>query len=81
MTGGLAWVYDEEGKFMANGLYHRGFLQPQTWDELDSDAQNSIRVLVEAHQSRTGSKRAQSLLHNWNRECVKFVRLTPRPQH
>ena len=81
MTGGLAWVYDEDGKFLANGLYHRGFLQPETWDELDAEARRSIHAHVEAHWSKTGSKRAEFLIRNWDRESAKFVRLTPKPQH
>jgi glutamate synthase domain-containing protein 2/glutamate synthase domain-containing protein 1/glutamate synthase domain-containing protein 3 len=81
MTGGLAWIYDEGGKFLANGLYHRGFLQPQTWDELDAEARSSIRSQVETHSKKTGSKRAEFLLHNWDRESMKFVRLMPKPQH
>jgi len=81
MTGGLAWIYDEEGKFLANGLYHRGFLQPHTWDELDDEARIAIRSLVQVHRAKTGSRRAEALLHNWDREAAKFVRLTPKPQH
>ena len=80
MTGGLAWIYDEEGKFLGNGLYHRGFLQPQTWDELDADARLSIREHVARHFTKTGSRRAQTLLDNWERDAVKFVCLTPKPQ-
>jgi glutamate synthase (NADPH/NADH) large chain len=81
MTGGLAWIYDEDGKFLANGFYHRGFLQPQTWDELDAEARNSIHQHVETHWKKTASKRAEVLLSNWPRESTKFVRLTPKPQH
>lgn len=80
MTGGLAWVYDQEGKFLANGLYHRGFLQPQTWDELTGDARQSIHQHVQRHREKTASWRAKALLRNWEREAVKFVRLTPRAQ-
>jgi glutamate synthase domain-containing protein 3 len=80
MTGGEAWVYDEDGKFLANGLYHRGFLQPQTWDELNGEPRQSIHILLARHWEKTGSRRAESLLRNWDREALKFVRLTPRTQ-
>jgi glutamate synthase domain-containing protein 2/glutamate synthase domain-containing protein 1/glutamate synthase domain-containing protein 3 len=80
MTGGHAWVYDEGGKFLANGMYHRGFLQPQTWDELTADARQSIHELVQLHSTKTASKRAQWLLSNWAVESAKFVRMTPKPQ-
>ncbi|KAA6464487.1 glutamate synthase large subunit [Acidobacteria bacterium AB60] len=81
MTGGLAWIYDEEGRFLANGLYHRGFLQPHTWDELEPEARIAIHALVQTHARKTGSKRAEFLLQDWDRQCARFVRLTPRPQH
>ncbi len=80
MTGGLAWIYDENGDFLAKNRYHKGFLQPETWDELDQTARQSIRELVELHADKTASKRAGWLLANWERECVKFTRLTPKPQ-
>ena len=80
MTGGLAWIYDETGSFLAKGRYHQGFLQPETWDELDHIAQQSIRELVELHATKTASKRATWLLANWKDESAKFVRLTPKPQ-
>jgi glutamate synthase domain-containing protein 3 len=80
MTGGLAWIYDETGEFLAANRYHQGFLQPETWDELDHTSRQSIRELVEIHFTKTASKRARWLLTNWNRESSKFVRMTPKPQ-
>ena len=80
MTGGLAWVYDEEGKFLGNGHYHRGFLQPQTWDELADEARQSIREHVSMHGKKTGSRRAETLLKYWASEASKFVLLTPKTQ-
>lgn len=80
MTGGLAWVYDEDGSFLARELFHKSFLQPESWSELDHVARQSILELVELHLSKTASTLAKSLLANWERESAKFVRLTPRPQ-
>ena len=80
MTGGLAWVYDEDGDFLGNGRFHSEFLQPEKWDQLDEEARNSIRDLVALHASKTTSTRAQWLLANWGSEAHKFVRLTPRVQ-
>jgi glutamate synthase (NADPH/NADH) large chain len=80
MTGGLAWIYDEKGSFVAQRLYHASFLQPESWLELDHSARQSIRELVELHFSKTASTRAQGLLANWEREAGRFVRLTPKPQ-
>ncbi len=80
MTGGLAWVYDEDGDFLGQTRYHTSFLQPDSWDQLDDVARDSIRELVELHAGKTASTRAQWLLGNWLDEARKFVRLTPKPQ-
>jgi glutamate synthase (NADPH/NADH) large chain len=80
MTGGLAWVYDEDGDFLARGRFHKSFLQPEAWYEVDQESRDSIRELVELHAAKTGSTRAGWLLRQWEIEAQKFVRLTPKPQ-
>jgi glutamate synthase (NADPH/NADH) large chain len=80
MTGGLAWIYDEDGEFLGNGRYHDAFLQPDKWDRLDDAARASIHELVALQASKTASTRAKWLLANWDTEAQKFVRLTPKPQ-
>jgi glutamate synthase domain-containing protein 2/glutamate synthase domain-containing protein 1/glutamate synthase domain-containing protein 3 len=80
MTGGLAWVYDEDGEFLGKERYHCAFLQPDTWEQLDDAARDSIRELVALHANKTASTRALWLLSNWETEARKFVRLTPKPQ-
>ncbi len=77
MTGGLAWIYDEDGSFMGRERYHRSFLRPETWEELDHAARQSIRELVELHAAKTQSTRAQWLLRDWEESAKKFVRMTP----
>jgi len=37
MTGGLAWVYDEDGDFLSSELYHRDFLIPESCSDLDAE--------------------------------------------
>ena len=80
MTGGLAWIYDEEGDFLNKNRYHQSFLQPEIWDDLDHAARKSIYELVELHAAKTQSRRARWLLANWETESQRFVRLTPKPQ-
>ena len=80
MTGGLAWVYDEDGDFLGNKRYHEAFLLAETLDQLEGEAQTSIRELVALHTQKTASTRARWLLANWESEARKFVRLTPKPQ-
>ena len=65
MTGGLAWIYDEDGDFLGEARYHSAFLQPDTWDQLDDDARKAIRELVALHAGKTASTRAEWLLANW----------------
>lgn len=80
MTGGLAWVYDEDGHFLANGMYHADFLHPEPYGSLDAEAQQSIRGLVELHANKTASTRAFMLLGKWDELAPSFIRLTPKPQ-
>jgi glutamate synthase domain-containing protein 3 len=77
MTGGLAWIYDEDGSFVGENRYHKGFLQPELLGDLDHAARQSIRELVELHATKTASIRADWLLANWESESRKFVRMTP----
>jgi glutamate synthase domain-containing protein 2/glutamate synthase domain-containing protein 1/glutamate synthase domain-containing protein 3 len=80
MTGGLAWIYDEDGAFLVNGLYHKGFLQPEPYANLDHTARQAILELVQLHATKTASTRARWLLENWERESRKFVRMVPNTQ-
>ncbi|MDE3200649.1 MAG: glutamate synthase large subunit [Acidobacteriota bacterium] len=77
MTGGLAWIFDEDGEFIGRERYHKSFLRPEKWDELDHAAKQSIHELVELHASKTQSTRAKWLLANWEVAARKFVRMTP----
>jgi len=80
MTGGLAWVWDEDGDFLVKGRYHTGFLAAESWHELDGASRQAIRELVELHAAKTNSQRAHWLLQEWETEARRFVRLTPKPQ-
>ena len=80
MTGGEAWVFDEDGELVADNRYHADFLEAQAYDTLDAEGQSAIRELVMLHQEKTASTRASWLLANWDELAPKFVRLTPKPQ-
>jgi glutamate synthase domain-containing protein 2/glutamate synthase domain-containing protein 1/glutamate synthase domain-containing protein 3 len=80
MTGGEAWVFDEEGLFLAQQRYHAGFLTPEPYDTLDSEAKESILGLVQLHAEKTASTRAYWLMSKWEELAPRFVRLTPKPQ-
>ena len=80
MTGGLAWVFDEEGDFMGKHRFHESFLTAEAYATLNEGSQKSLRNLIELHEKKTGSTRAQWMLEEWDELAPKFVRLTPKPQ-
>lgn len=80
MTGGLAWVFDEDGSFLEKQLYHPEFLTPEPYDTLDAEGKEAIQGLVQLHGEKTASTRAYWLLSKWDELAPKFVRMTPKPQ-
>ncbi len=80
MTGGIAWVFDEDGTFLSLTRYHTSFLTPEPLSQLDEDAVDDLRKLIELHAGKTGSTRARWILADWENLSKKFVRLTPLPQ-
>jgi len=89
MSGGVAYVYDEDGLFaqrcntasvtLETVLPHSEFatsVHPGIWHRGESDEQQ-LRALVEAHSRWTGSKRARELLDNWAAARAKFVKVFP----
>jgi glutamate synthase (NADPH/NADH) large chain len=80
MTGGLAWVFDEDGTFLSQTRYHTGFLAPEPMSQLDETAAEELRQLIELHAEKTASTRARWILSDWANLSARFVRLTPLPQ-
>jgi glutamate synthase (NADPH/NADH) large chain len=80
MTGGEAWVFDEDGRFLSEKRFHPGFLTPEPYASLDEDAKASILGLVQLHAEKTASTRAFWLIAKWEELAPRFVRLTPKPQ-
>jgi glutamate synthase (NADPH/NADH) large chain len=80
MTGGVAWVFDEEDKFLSESRFHSGFLNADGYGALDAEAQSSIRDLIALHAEKTGSTRARWMLSDWETIGERFIRLTPKPQ-
>ena len=80
MTGGLAWVFDEDGSFMRDILYHEDFLKAEQYETLDAEAREAIHGLVQLHAEKTFSTRAYWLLSKWDELAPRFIRLTPKPQ-
>lgn len=80
MTGGIAWVFDEDEGFVRDSRYHKAFLQPEPYGMLDEEGKLAIRELVVLHGLKTSSTRAAALLADWNNLAPRLLRLTPLPQ-
>jgi glutamate synthase (ferredoxin) len=88
MSGGVAYVYDEDGKFAERCNTTMVSLdkvvttaEQHTHDKSDWHAEDSdeatIRRLLQDHNRWTGSKRARELLDNWTESRLKFVKVFP----
>jgi glutamate synthase domain-containing protein 3 len=80
MTGGQAWVFDEDNTFVTQARYHISFLTPEPLSELDATAAEELRELIMLHAEKTSSTRARWILSDWSNLSSRFVRLTPIPQ-
>jgi len=89
MSGGVAYVYDEDGQFdtrcnMAMVTLERILPHDEqqasharsTWHQGQSD-EEQLKRLLEEHNRYTGSKRARELLDNWAASRSKFVKVFP----
>ena len=79
MTGGIAWVLDEDGSFVSEQRYHADFLVASSLaDDPESAAQ--VYELLSIHAAAALSQRAEVLLVDWESTQRRLVKLTPRPQ-
>ncbi|MEC9077952.1 MAG: glutamate synthase large subunit, partial [Pseudomonadota bacterium] len=74
MTGGMAFVYDTDTKFIENvnpdtALFDR--IQSSHWDLV-------LRRLVEDHWAETQSRFTERLLVDWEREVKRFWQVVPK---
>ena len=80
MTGGLAWVYDKDGTFMERRRFHPEFIDPSSFSDSGSDAQEELRKLIVKHAEHSESSLAMAMLADWPVKAAAFVRLSPKPQ-
>jgi glutamate synthase (ferredoxin) len=73
MSGGLAWVLDEGGRFDRSCNRDMVGLEPLS----DPEEVALVRRLVENHVQATGSRRGQLVLDAWPDLARKFVRIMP----
>jgi glutamate synthase domain-containing protein 3 len=72
MSGGVAYVLDEDGTFEA-----RCNMELVGFDEIDEDDIAELHALVEEHHLRTQSTVAARILREWNATLPKFVKVMP----
>ncbi len=80
MTGGLAWVRDTDGTFMARRRFHPEFIDPTSFADANPESQEALRALIVQHAEHSESSLAMSILADWPASAAAFVRLTPKPQ-
>ncbi len=93
MSGGVAYVYDEDGQFAKRcntamvaldkvlpREEQESTQDPATWHHIDRKAEPDeaiLKRLIEAHHKWTGSLRARQLLDHWADSRAKFVKVFP----
>ncbi|MEO5964161.1 MAG: glutamate synthase-related protein, partial [Candidatus Limnocylindrales bacterium] len=74
MSGGVAWVYDPDGSFESRCNTEMVGLEPLS---ATPDEAAEVRTLLERHRDLTGSRRAASLLADWDVQVGCLVRVIP----
>jgi glutamate synthase (NADPH/NADH) large chain len=72
MSGGIAYIYDEDGSFRLNCNTEMVQLTYVTGENADE-----LKQMIVDHERNTGSKKAARLLKNWDKALSKFVCVLP----
>jgi len=74
MSGGIAYVLDEEGDFRTH--YNQGTVDLES---LEDEAEiREVRAMIERHIHYTGSALGSELLEHWEETLPKFIKVMPR---
>jgi len=89
MSGGIAYVYDEDGRFASRcntAMVSLGRVLPvadqeqslerAVWHREQAD-ETLLKSLITDHHKWTGSLRARDILDRWNEALPKFVKVFP----
>jgi glutamate synthase (NADPH) large chain len=89
MSGGIAFVYDEDGQFAKRcntamvslekvlpQAEQEATIDPAIWHLGQAD-ETQLKKLLDDHNRWTGSKRARELLDNWDEARGRFVKVFP----
>ncbi|HKQ69203.1 MAG TPA: glutamate synthase large subunit [Polyangiaceae bacterium] len=72
MSGGFAFVFDEDANFQAR--CNKEMVELEAMGPADASV---VHALLEEHLSRTGSRKAKELLDSWDAVIPKFVKVVP----
>ncbi|MGJ8745675.1 glutamate synthase large subunit [Polaribacter sp.] len=73
MSGGIAYVYDPENKFV-NGLCNTETIE---FEEISEEVAEELKATIEKHVLYTDSKRGATLLADWDTSLKNFVKVMP----
>ena len=74
MSGGIAYIWDKDGKFSKN--CNMGMVELFPVEGRDDIFE--LKALIEAHATTTSSSVAKDILKNWNDVLPQFVKVYPR---
>jgi len=75
MSGGIAYVYDENDQF--SNRYNHSMVDIERLTE--SEDVEMLKQLVQDHLDRTTSPKAAALLQHWDSELARFWKVVPHP--
>ena len=86
MSGGVAYVYDEDGMFAKRcnlgmvsleKVEHIDNVAKDAVHHLDQPDETILKHLIARHANYTGSERAKTMLQHWDEYRGKFVKVMP----
>jgi glutamate synthase (ferredoxin) len=75
MSGGIAYIYDEEGDFASKLNPDMVRLMPLC--ECDDQEIGAVKARIEAHVAATGSAKGKALLADWAGAMQRFLKVLP----
>ncbi|MDA7614125.1 glutamate synthase large subunit [Verrucomicrobiales bacterium] len=74
MSGGLAYIYDEEGNF--EKLYNPEMVEAKALD--GEEDEKFLQSYIYQHIEKTDSERAKAIMADWASAKAKFVKVVPK---
>jgi glutamate synthase domain-containing protein 3 len=72
MSGGFAYIYDEDGQFSTRCNQAMVALEP-----VPAEDDAKLKKLIEDHHRWTGSRKAREILDQWSVVRSKFIKVFP----